>query len=93
MQPLLQLPGPKAKATIIRDQQVISPSYPRDYPFVIDYGRGAEVGDVDGNRYLDFTAGIAPPLSISREESDQGLMIFEDVITLSEQRSVTSNVA
>jgi 4-aminobutyrate aminotransferase len=53
------LPGPKAKALIERDQAVISPSYPRGYPFVMDYGRGSEVWDVDGNRFLDFAAGIA----------------------------------
>lgn len=59
MQSALQLPGPKAKAIIDRDQKVISPSYPRDYPFVMDFGKGAEVWDVDGNRFLDFAAGIA----------------------------------
>jgi 4-aminobutyrate aminotransferase len=59
MQPLLPLPGPKAKAIIDRDQLVISPSYPRDYPFVMDHGKGTHVWDVDGNRYLDFAAGIA----------------------------------
>jgi 4-aminobutyrate aminotransferase len=53
------LPGPKAKALLARDVQVVSPSYPRDYPFVMDYGRGAEVWDVDGNRFIDFAAGIA----------------------------------
>jgi 4-aminobutyrate aminotransferase len=58
MEPML-LPGPKAKALIERDQAVISPSYPRGYPFVMDYGRGSEVWDVDGNRFLDFAAGIA----------------------------------
>jgi len=36
-----------------------SPSYPRDYPFVMSHGRGVEVWDVDGNRFLDFAAGIA----------------------------------
>jgi len=44
---------------IERDAQVISPSYPRDYPFVMAQGRGTEVWDVDGNRFLDFMAGIA----------------------------------
>jgi 4-aminobutyrate aminotransferase len=44
---------------IERDQAVISPSYPRGYPFVMDHGRGCEVWDVDGNRFLDFAAGIA----------------------------------
>ena len=52
------LPGPKAQALIARDRPVTTPSYPRDYPFVMARGRGAEVWDVDGNRYLDFMAGI-----------------------------------
>jgi len=59
MQMAFQLPGPKAKEIIDRDQKVISPSYPRDYPFVMDFGIGTEVWDVDGNRFLDFAAGIA----------------------------------
>jgi 4-aminobutyrate aminotransferase len=54
-----ELPGPKARALIARDALVVSPSYPRDYPFVMSHGRGAEVWDVDGNRFLDFAAGIA----------------------------------
>ena len=54
-----ELPGPKARALIARDAEVISPSYPRDYPFVMSHGRGTEVWDVDGNRFLDFAAGIA----------------------------------
>jgi 4-aminobutyrate aminotransferase len=53
------LPGPKAQAFVNRDHRVISPSYPRGYPFVMDHGRGTEVWDVDGNRFLDFAAGIA----------------------------------
>ncbi len=58
MQPL-KLPGPKARALVKRDSAVISPSYPRGLPFVMDHGKGTEVWDVDGNRYLDFMAGIA----------------------------------
>ena len=54
-----ELPGPKARALLARDAQVVSPSYPRDYPFVMSHGLGAEVWDVDGNRFLDFAAGIA----------------------------------
>jgi 4-aminobutyrate aminotransferase len=53
------LPGPKSRAMIERDSKVASPSYPRDYPFVISHGRGTEAWDVDGNRFLDFAAGIA----------------------------------
>ncbi|HVN44566.1 MAG TPA: acetyl ornithine aminotransferase family protein [Steroidobacteraceae bacterium] len=52
------LPGPKAQALIARDRLVTTPSYPRDYPFAIARGRGAEVWDVDGNRFLDFMSGI-----------------------------------
>ena len=54
-----ELPGPKARAILERDVKVISPSYPRDYPFVMSHGRGTEVWDVDGNRFLDFASGIA----------------------------------
>src|SRR5471032_849871 len=54
-----ELPGPKARSLIARDAAVVSPSYPRDYPFVMSHGRGAEVWDVDGNRFIDFAAGIA----------------------------------
>jgi 4-aminobutyrate aminotransferase len=53
------LPGPKAKAIIERDRKYVSPSYTRDYPFVIARGEGAIVEDVDGNRFLDCAAGIA----------------------------------
>ena len=52
------LPGPRAAALIARDRPVTTPSYPRDYPFVIAKGRGAEAWDVDGNRFLDFMSGI-----------------------------------
>ena len=53
------LPGPRARAIIERDAKVVSPSYTRCYPLVAQKGEGAIVEDVDGNRFLDFTAGIA----------------------------------
>ena len=56
---ITSLPGPKAKAIIDRDDQVISPSYTRSYPLVAERGEGAMVQDPDGNRFLDFAAGIA----------------------------------
>jgi 4-aminobutyrate aminotransferase len=37
----------------------MSPSFTRAYPFVMQEGKGCWVTDVDGNRFLDFTAGIA----------------------------------
>ena len=50
----LNVPGPKARELVQRDLRVVSPSYPRAYPFVMDHGQGTEVWDVDGNRFLDF---------------------------------------
>src|SRR6202165_2353502 len=56
---LTKLPGPRAQAVIARARKVLSPSYTRDYPLVASRGEGAIVEDVDGNRFLDFNAGIA----------------------------------
>jgi 4-aminobutyrate aminotransferase len=53
------LPGPRASAIVARDKARVSPSYTRDYPFVMAGGEGAVVEDVDGNRFLDCAAGIA----------------------------------
>src|SRR5882672_4484664 len=53
------IPGPKARNIIERDHRALSPSYTRGYPLVADRGEGAIVIDVDGNRFLDFNAGIA----------------------------------
>ncbi len=53
------LPGPRARAIIARDRKVITPAYTRGYPLVIDRGEGSFVVDPDGNRFLDFTAGVA----------------------------------
>lgn len=53
------LPGPKACSLIARDRAVTSPSYTRGYPLVVARGEGCMVEDVDGNVFLDLTAGIA----------------------------------
>jgi 4-aminobutyrate aminotransferase len=53
------LPGPRASALLARDEQFVSPSYTRVYPLVVERGSGAVIEDVDGNLFLDFTAGIA----------------------------------
>ncbi|HYW47863.1 MAG TPA: acetyl ornithine aminotransferase family protein [Bryobacteraceae bacterium] len=53
------LPGPRARDIIERDAQYVSPSYTRSYPMVAARGEGSIVEDVDGNRFLDFNAGIA----------------------------------
>src|SRR6516165_9400432 len=54
-----ELPGPRARALLERDQRYMSPSYTRIYPLVCARGSGAVIEDVDGNLFLDFTAGIA----------------------------------
>ncbi len=54
-----ELPGPQASAIIARDEAVTSPSLTRVYPLVVRRGRGCVIEDVDGNRFLDFNAGIA----------------------------------
>jgi 4-aminobutyrate aminotransferase len=56
---ITRLPGPRASVWIARDDQVLSPSYTRDYPLVAARGWGCALEDVDGNLFLDFTAGIA----------------------------------
>ena len=53
------LPGPKAKEILARDEQVISSSYTRVYPLVAAKGRDCILEDVDGNQFLDFSAGVA----------------------------------
>ena len=54
-----ELPGPLSAAMIARDEEVTSPSYTRVYPLAVKRGEGAVIEDLDGNRFLDFTAGIA----------------------------------
>lgn len=54
-----ELPGPKARAWIRRDKALVSPSIPRAYALVAESAEGCTVTDVDGNRFLDFAAGIA----------------------------------
>ncbi|HEY7201780.1 MAG TPA: acetyl ornithine aminotransferase family protein [Candidatus Dormibacteraeota bacterium] len=53
------LPGPLAASLIERDAVAMSPSFTRAYPFVMDHGEGCWATDIDGNTFLDFTAGIA----------------------------------
>ena len=56
---LTELPGPNARRIIERDERVTSPSLTRVYPLVVQRGAGCVIEDVDGNRFLDFNAGIA----------------------------------
>jgi 4-aminobutyrate aminotransferase len=52
-------PGPNARQILERDAKVIAQSMIREYPLVLQKAKGMNLWDVDGNRYLDFTAGIS----------------------------------
>jgi 4-aminobutyrate aminotransferase len=52
-------PGPKAEQVVALDKEWTSTCYIKEYPLVVSRGRGVMIEDVDGNRYLDFMAGIA----------------------------------
>ena len=52
-------PGPKGRAIVDKDREWTSHCYIKEYPLVVARGSGAMVEDVDGNRFLDFMAGIA----------------------------------
>jgi 4-aminobutyrate aminotransferase len=97
---ITSLPGPKARAIIDRDDQVISPSYTRSYPLVAEKGEGAIVEDPDGNRFLDFAAGIAVvatghchPLVVKAVQAQAAKLIhmsgtdfyYENMVTLAEK--------
>jgi len=51
-------PGPKARELIKKDEKLVSPSYVRFYPLVIESGKGCTLRDVDGNEYIDFNSGL-----------------------------------
>ncbi len=94
------LPGPKAKKLVNLDSKFVSPSYTRTYPLVAKTGRGAVVEDVDGNRFLDFAAGIAVvatghchPEVVAAIQKQAGELIhisgtdfyYENMVTLAER--------
>jgi 4-aminobutyrate aminotransferase len=51
-------PGPKARELVKQDESLLSPSFVRFYPLVVDSGKGCVVRDVDGNEYIDFNSGL-----------------------------------
>jgi 4-aminobutyrate aminotransferase len=56
---VVEPPGPKARKVLEKDRELVMQSFSRWYPLVVDRGEGVYVYDVDGNKYLDFNAGIA----------------------------------
>src|SRR6266481_2278293 len=95
-----KLPGPKALEVLKGDERYISPSYTRSYPLVAKRGRGVVVEDVDGNEFLDFSAGIAVvstghchPEVVAAIQKQAGELIhmsgtdfyYENLVTLAER--------
>src|SRR5713101_4913759 len=95
-------PGPNAQKILAQDAKYISPSYTRSYPLVVKRGRGVVVEDVDGNEFLDFSAGIAVtstghchPEVVAAIQKQAGELIhmsgtdfyYESMVTLAERLS------
>src|ERR1700693_2028054 len=96
------LPGPNAKSILAGDDKYISPSYTRSYPLVAKRGRGIVIEDVDGNEFIDFSAGIAVtstghchPEVVAAIQKQAGELIhmsgtdfyYESMVTLAERLS------
>ncbi len=56
---ITDLPGPKARAIIEKDEKYLMPSNWRYLPFVPKSGTGCYIEDVDGNVFLDLVSGAA----------------------------------
>jgi len=97
-----KLPGPNAQRILQGDKTYISPSYTRSYPLVAKRGRGVVIEDVDGNEFLDFSAGIAVvstghchPEVVAAIQKQAGELIhmsgtdfyYESMVTLAEKLS------
>ena len=76
-----ELPGPKAREHIAIDREYVTPSLPRAYQIVPVRGDGVMVEDIDGNRFLDFAAGIAVN-STGHSHPDVVAAIAEQAATL-----------
>ncbi len=55
---VVEPPGPRARAIVDRESTLASACYIKAYPLVVARGEGPMVEDVDGNRFIDFMAGI-----------------------------------
>ena len=54
---MIKIPGPKA-TRVVNAMKKITYDSTFTYPLVIKTGKGCEIEDVDGNRFLDFTSNI-----------------------------------
>jgi diaminobutyrate-2-oxoglutarate transaminase len=58
---ITEIPGPKSRA-ILEKQELLDAnvvSYPLTYTFALEAAKGATLMDVDGNVYVDFSAGVS----------------------------------
>lgn len=53
------LPGPRAKKIMRLERRYGAKCHARAVPLVVKRARGCVIEDVDGNRFLDFAAGVA----------------------------------
>jgi 4-aminobutyrate aminotransferase len=56
---ITELPGPKARAVIEKDEKYLMQSNWRYLPFVPKSGNGCYIEDIDGNVFLDLVSGAA----------------------------------
>ena len=56
---LTQIPGPKSKEWMARRDGAMTAAFPAIHPIVSARASGAIIEDVDGNRLIDFSTGIA----------------------------------
>jgi 4-aminobutyrate aminotransferase len=97
-----EVPGPKARAVIRRTAEAISPSISRDDPLVVESAHGSVVTDIDGNRFIDFSSGIAvlstgsthpKVVAAAKKQLDKFLhfsytdFYYENLVTLAEELS------
>lgn len=95
-----ELPGKRAAEVVRRTKKYISPSISRFYPLVVDSAHGSIVRDVDGNQFIDFSAGIAvlsvgstpkPVVEAISRQAEKFLhfsytdFYYENLVTLSER--------
>jgi len=55
---VVEPPGPKAQELLERDRRVLTGSFVRFYPMVVDSATDFLVKDVDGNTYIDLNSGL-----------------------------------
>src|SRR3989441_9788671 len=65
-------PGPRARMLLRRYERYVAPSATQSYPLVVDHAAGCHVWDVDGNCYLDFTAGLTGRTGAPRAQNAGG---------------------